>query len=159
MFAMKRCVACREIKTLANFNKNKARCDGLQQRCRPCDNARSRAYHHGPNKARHLATIRRNLQARRRILRAIVSEHLRSHPCVDCGFSDVRALDFDHLRDKEGCISAWVRYAYVSVERLRAEMAKCEIRCSNCHRIVTCVRRQSSRSLVLGGEMVAAPDC
>jgi hypothetical protein len=55
--------------------------------------------------------------------------------CVRCGFSDPRALEFHH-RDpaaKNFKISekAW-SYAW---SRIEEEIAKCDVLCSNCHRI------------------------
>lgn len=61
-------------------------------------------------------------------------EYLDGRGCVECGENDLRVLDFDHVRGKkEGNISVMVGYG-VSWERIGAELAKCEIRCANCHR-------------------------
>ena len=68
----------------------------------------------------------------------IVADHLSSHPCVDCGFSDTRALEFDHVRGKKvDTISSLVPLipSKYNLQDLMAEIAKCEIRCSNCHTI------------------------
>lgn len=64
------------------------------------------------------------------------------HGCVDCGYAKhPAALDFDHLpgtvkvRDiKSGQQLGW--------EALQVEVAKCEVVCSNCHRIRTVERRK-----------------
>lgn len=70
-----------------------------------------------------------------------VVEYLISHPCIDCGNTDIRVLDFDHVRDVKinniatACQKAW------KLEKLIAEIKKCEVRCANCHRIVTYERR------------------
>lgn len=62
-------------------------------------------------------------------------EYLVCHPCVDCGQTDVRVLDFDHVRGKKsGNISRMVTNGY-SWSTIEAEIAKCEVRCANCHRI------------------------
>lgn len=79
-----------------------------------------------------------------KILRArnyeFIREYKRTHACVDCGFSDPRALDFDHVKgDKIKEISRLVYSS--SLKRLQTEIDKCEMRCSNCHRIKTCERR------------------
>ena len=63
-----------------------------------------------------------------------VREHLSRHPCVDCGEVDWVTLDFDHVRGKKDNNIATLARRPVSMERLKAEMDKCEIRCSNCHR-------------------------
>ena len=75
--------------------------------------------------------------------RIYVDEYLKNHPCVDCGNSDIRVLEFDHVRGiKDDHICKAVRNAW-SLERLKKEIAKCEIRCCNCHRIVTINRRKN----------------
>ena len=60
--------------------------------------------------------------------------YLRDHPCIDCGQSDPSVLDFDHVRGiKSAAISSMVRDVR-SMDVIWSEVAKCEIRCANCHR-------------------------
>ena len=62
----------------------------------------------------------------------ILWEFLATHACVDCGEDDPMVLDFDHVRgEKAFPISRACRYTRQAV---LDEIAKCEIRCSNCHR-------------------------
>lgn len=73
--------------------------------------------------------------------RNIVDDYLNLHSCIDCGNSDVRVLEFDHVRGKKLIsISHAVRNAW-NENNLKEEMSKCEIRCANCHRIITIERR------------------
>ncbi len=59
-------------------------------------------------------------------------DYLRSNPCVDCGEADVEILQFDHV-EMIGSKAKRV-YAYISsINKLKAEVAKCEVRCANCH--------------------------
>jgi ribosomal protein S27AE len=78
-------------------------------------------------------------QERRRRLE-YVWEIKAATPCADCGrsFHPV-AMDFDHTSDnKVANISTMVmRPGTHSMQALVAEIAKCEIVCSNCHRIRT----------------------
>ena len=58
--------------------------------------------------------------------------------CAACGYAeDPVALDFDHLEPsaKAGNISALVRHA--PWQRVLAELEKCQLLCSNCHRVKT----------------------
>ena len=60
----------------------------------------------------------------------------RGGKCAKCGFSDIRALDWHHLDpdEKVNSISEMIRDR-VSMDKLQAELDKCELICANCHRI------------------------
>ena len=60
----------------------------------------------------------------------------RGGKCAKCGFSDIRALDWHHLdpNDKVNSVSEMIRNR-VSMDKLQAEVDKCELICANCHRI------------------------
>lgn len=115
---MKTCSRCGETKALADFNRASDHRDGLQSYCRGCNKE-----------------ISRNRQVRQwGILRAHVWSYLASHPCVDCGEVDPVVLEFDHVRgEKIEGIGKMISQA-VTLAKLEAEIAKCEVRCANCHR-------------------------
>ncbi len=86
-----------------------------------------------------MRNVRRTERARRARFRAYIASQL-APGCVDCGIADIRVLEFDHVRGvKVAAISNMMRNA--SFEKLKAEIAKCEVRCANCHAIVTYRRR------------------
>jgi hypothetical protein len=127
------CSTCRERKPLEDFNRLTKSSDGRQWSCRACN-----AAYHQANKEHHNALIhKRNSRLRRRHQREIY-EYLLQHPCVDCGESDPVVLEFDHLRDKVMAVSSLVARLRPWPE-IEAEIAKCEVRCCNCH------RRQTAR--------------
>ena len=66
---------------------------------------------------------------------------LKSVPCMDCGgvFPPV-CMDFDHVRGVKRYNISWAKER--SLSELLEEIAKCEIVCSNCHRIRTHERRK-----------------
>ncbi len=89
--------------------------------------------------------IKRRSSARNKLQRdkniAYVNEIKRITPCVDCGCVNPVLLEFDHVRgEKEKCISDMVRGAY-SIDTIQKEIDKCEVRCANCHRLITHQRR------------------
>lgn len=79
----------------------------------------------------------------RRIYPKAVERHgwyneIKSEPCTDCKQTfPPCCMDFDHVRgEKSHTIGYMVRQEY-SIERIKEEIAKCELVCANCHRIRT----------------------
>ena len=71
--------------------------------------------------------------------RELMIWYLNHHPCVDCGNDDILVLDFDHmLGTKTADVSILVSRG-ASWERIEREMAKCVVRCANCHRRKTAI--------------------
>ena len=131
------CPGChKERDTEQDFNW-KDRGHGIRNtRCKSCQSNVSKQ-HYRKNKQRYLD------RARAREVLVIEDNHKRltdflaHHPCVDCGQTDIRVLEFDHVRGKKsGDISRMVIQSY-SWSTIEAEIAKCEVRCANCHRIKT----------------------
>lgn len=76
-----------------------------------------------------------------------VVEYLRQHPCVDCGENNPIVLEFDHVNgDKAFTIGNSLHLPWHVIE---AEIEKCEVRCSNCHKIVTAERDKWHRLKIL----------
>lgn len=66
---------------------------------------------------------------------------LKTGPCTDCGQTfPPECMDFDHVRG-EKFSDVGKMYDY-SEELLKAEIAKCELVCANCHRTRTKNRRK-----------------
>lgn len=128
---------CRAELPPAEFNVRRASRDGLQNVCRACNRARAKRYYREHREQHVGLMMRRRAEARQQAVLA-VGEHLLANPCVDCGEGDVRVLDFDHLpgAGKSAEVMRLVRNGY-SVARVMVEIAKCEVRCRNCHAKVT----------------------
>lgn len=55
-------------------------------------------------------------------------------PCADCGIKyPPYVMDFDHQEDKEYEIAS-LSSRFISIEKVLAEIAKCDVVCANCHR-------------------------
>lgn len=67
-----------------------------------------------------------------------MARYLLAHPCVDCGDADIRVLDFDHREgsDKGTEVMRLAQHGH-ALKRVAEEIAKCDVRCRNCHAIVT----------------------
>ena len=92
------------------------------------------------------AAIREHLVKRKSEVRdrnrAYVNKIKTETPCADCGVSyPPYVMQFDHLgEDKDRDIATLTR-SPVSLARLMAEIAKCEVVCANCHAERTHKRR------------------
>lgn len=83
-------------------------------------------------------------QKRRNLLRDYVRTIKSTTPCTDCGNScPYYVMDFDHLRDKENIIVKFVRDN--NKAGLENELLKCEVVCSNCHRVRSYQRLQAKK--------------
>ncbi len=135
----KRCVTCHLVKPLTDFNLRSSAVDRRQARCREC----SRAWYVA-NREKHMRnTARRTVEVRRDNHRRL-GEYLSDHPCVDCGESDVRTLEFDHENPAEKLADVTRLIAHgCNWDRVAAEIQKCSVRCANCHRKRT-MRMQNS---------------
>jgi hypothetical protein len=131
------CLTCKQSKPLEEFPRRRASSDGLHALCRSCNSARARAYY-AANRERHVRVIMARKAVQRRAALEAVGEHLLSHPCADCGEADIRVLDFDHREGvrKRAEVMKLAQDGY-SVTVVMAEIAKCEVRCRNCHARVT----------------------
>src|SRR5688500_9071225 len=131
--AMKRCSRCGETKAVADFSiKNKK--TGLRTAwCRECRRAYGRE-HDRANRPAYMQRARRRQPQDRARVRAMVMNYLRSHPCVDCGETDILLLDYDHrdTASKRATVARLISTGSTSL--VMAEMAKCDVRCGNCHR-------------------------
>ena len=146
MDASKRCCTCHKLRPLTDFNVRSAAADGLQARCRDC----SRQWYLA-NRDAHRAKVRLRSTAVKKEYKRRIGEHLLAHPCVDCGESDIRVLEFDHREDEEKLADVSLLFGeFAPWARIEAEIAKCDVRCANCHRRVTAIRGRHWRH-VLGG--------
>jgi hypothetical protein len=137
---MKKCSTCRRELPLAEFNKRSASRDGRQPVCRACNKVRSRRYY-SENIEKHRKAVAAQVAKTRSAHLERIGEYLIDNPCVDCGESDIRVLDFDHREghEKTAEVMKLAKAAY-SWARVSAEIAKCDVRCRNCHARVTYAR-------------------
>jgi len=137
MNTLRRCARCHEEKAYKEFYRDGSRSCGYGNTCKVCDNEKNKE-----NSAK-----RREERRKEKYLlgkgRTFIEDtetrikELRSVPCMDCGnsFPSI-CMDFDHRVPslKLFAISAWRGYSPAAIEN---EIAKCDVVCSNCHRIRT----------------------
>lgn len=99
--------------------------------------AATRAWAQKPENKRRAAA---RMRARRAKFNALVRDH-RAGPCVDCGVElPVEVMELDHVRGQKRfqfCHAASFKLepGEDRVEAILAEIAKCELRCPNCHKM------------------------
>src|ERR1700735_5065840 len=92
-----------------------------------------------------MTTTRQGAKNRQQRLRCEIHKVIvaaKEVPCARCShvYPSV-CMDFDHLPGYEKTINIGSPKNWTSVARIRTEIAKCQVLCSNCHRIVTWERK------------------
>lgn len=132
---VKACSHCKTEKPVGEFHANKSKADGLSSLCRACQNLASKKYYQknvGKMRERNNLTNQKRRESLRR---------LKSNPCSDCGQTfPFYVMEFDHREpvQKEFNIADSIKKSRDSFNR---ELQKCDLVCSNCHRIRTFTRK------------------
>lgn len=104
----KTCSKCKEERSKTEFHRSSRSKDFLNSACKQC--------------------VREAYEE----IRLFILEKKRDlgGKCVQCGFDDIRILQFDHLRDKFKSVSL-----LRSKETIEKEVSKCQLLCPFCHYI------------------------
>ncbi len=86
------------------------------------------------NKERLKPTKKKNETKYLNKKREIIITHLRRNPCVDCGEQDIVVLEFDHRDPTTKVANIANLISGGTIQALKEEIVKCEVRCANCHR-------------------------
>lgn len=129
---MKACYKCKKKQSLDNFSRNRTRKDGHSAMCKVC----SKEYF-GQYKRKRKGVYKEYKRATRKRTRQFVFDYLKTHGCVDCGMENPVVLEFDHVRGEKRCNIAHMVRRNWSLELVQDEISKCEVRCSNCHKVRT----------------------
>jgi hypothetical protein len=81
----------------------------------------------------------------RRATRIKALEYLAQKGCCDCGERDPRVLEFDHIDPSEKANDVATLFSNGfgwGSEKLREEIRKCRVICSNCHRKHTILQQE-----------------
>jgi hypothetical protein len=111
---MKYCKKCDTKKSINSFWKKTGTKDGLNRYCIECMSAETKKW------------FNNNIEW--------FNEYKKELSCIKCGFNHPAALDFHHRdpSEKEFGISS---YRQRNKEFILKEIEKCDVLCSNCHRI------------------------
>jgi 5-methylcytosine-specific restriction endonuclease McrA len=142
----KRCSRCGKLRPLEEFVWRRKAAGKRGPYCRRCRAAYAQA-HYAANRQLYIDRARRRKQIVGEQRVACLIEFLSSHPCVDCGETDPLVLEFDHIADKAFTIGEGLRDR--NWESVLAEIAKCDVVCSNCHRRRTARRGGHLRTAMI----------
>ncbi len=144
------CSRCKEHKHIIDFHIRSSRKKGISSACKKCLAVTRLTKHEQfrmenplplkKTKLEKLSTRKKIRHKQRSDFRMFMNE-LKSGPCIDCGkLFAPECMDFDHLDGyKRECIE-FNELRGAAKSKILAEIAKCELVCSNCHRIRTHLR-------------------
>lgn len=128
---MKYCKRCDVTKPKAEFSKNARKSDGLQVYCKLCyKTINADTYERLPQRR---AKIRERNKSWTAKSQAFIDRIRSMFGCRICGENEPVALDFHHLDPTKKDTEVPKLLSY-SREKLKTEIRKCVILCSNCHR-------------------------
>lgn len=133
------CTKCRLFKSLDYFGKPKI--SRPHSWCLNCRSLKAKEHyqkntHYYKNRDKTKIRNSRAIMARRKFVLDILS----LSKCKDCGERNPFVLQFDHVRG-EKCFSISGGISKKSLENLKQEISKCDIRCANCHILKTAKER------------------
>jgi hypothetical protein len=98
--------------------------------------------HYAANRAYYMEKAKKRKQS----IRDYVHEIKNRTPCTDCGTQyPYYVTDFDHLGDKNTTVSQLINKG--SLQKVKEEIRKCELVCSNCHKKRTYKRRTNKNTV------------
>jgi hypothetical protein len=102
-------------------------------KCSSC-NREYQALWYKENKAVQRERVAANNKEVRKRNAQFIWDYKLTHPCIDCGEADPVVLDFDHREQDQKSFSITRAVNSMSLASIKSEIAKCDIRCANCHR-------------------------
>jgi hypothetical protein len=143
---LKVCCTCKRSLPLREFSLKNRRTGLRAAKCKACQRAYAKE-HYRKNRDKYLAKASRRNAVERERLAMMLRAYLEEHPCVDCGVADLTILDFDHRNPSEKTATVNALMRSWNWERVLSEIAKCDVRCANCHRRRTARQRGWTRLL------------
>lgn len=157
---MKKCSRCKEKLTKKNACRSAIYSGGY---CRPCGAQRRKEIKDSKRPMRQSRKIsfendpwvvidpnqyNPNTSAKVALQRRLYRNHyFATHPCMDCGITDIRLLTLDHVRGIKKLNPAimWTTQPWKEIQK---ELKKCEVVCHNCHAIRTSIRKHHGEWVV-----------
>jgi hypothetical protein len=142
------CATCDTEKPSDEFYKKRGKYrHGLNGSCKKCTSISQKESRE--RRKKHCKEVRKISRVKKRE----IIEKIKNNPCKDCGgVFPPYCMDFDHKdgQEKIASISTMRALAY-SMENILSEIAKCDLVCSNCHRIRTFTRKRHDGKKIENG--------
>jgi hypothetical protein len=127
---MKHCAKCDRDLPLDAFGMKGPR--RRQANCKECNQAYQRDHYQANKDIYKAKAVIWRKSARDAAFKNLWT-YLTAHPCVDCGEADPVVLHFDHVRGIKAANIAQMMRAFRPWAEILQEIAKCDVRCANCH--------------------------
>lgn len=127
---MRECTSCKQSKLDDDFRRDKTRKSGYHSQCKTCCSARYKASYDD----------KYNVKARQRAANKkveyseVISLYKQERGCKCCPENDPVCLEFHHLDPTRKEFGLAIDAAYRNWEKVLAEIEKCVVVCSNCHK-------------------------
>lgn len=133
IIGLKQCSKCGQWKNEEEFNWRWKALGKRHAACRACHKLERDNYYEN-TREKYIAGVMISKNARREEGRRYINDYLSTHLCVDCGEGDPVVLEFNHVRGKKRDSIAQLIVNSSPIEVIQAEIDKCDVVCSNCHR-------------------------
>ena len=124
-----KCKKCGIEKQLDDFGKHKER--GYQYYCLDCRKEYDKKYY-SENRNNVKVKVRERSNKRREENINYIND-VKKNGCCFCEEKEIVCMDFHHISDKLFNISDGIKRGY-SLNKIKTEIDKCIMLCSNCHR-------------------------
>ncbi len=131
----KTCTICKEIKSFDCFHKKTRSKDGYQNVCKHCSKLKSQDYYNN-NTEKHKLVTKNKLKEERSKKSEFINKIKTYYGCQLCNERESCCLEFHHCVGEKEFNIADFRTMGVGFDKLKNEIAKCVILCSNCHKKV-----------------------
>ena len=133
----KKCSKCGAEKSQDCFYSDASKKTGFRPDCKECLNKRNKTKYH--TDIAHKEKKRKGITTRRKENQIKVLRIQKNTGCIDCGETDPVVLDFDHTTGNKTSGICRMINNHAPWERIEQEIAKCVVRCANCHRRKTAI--------------------
>jgi hypothetical protein len=128
----KKCSKCGKVKNSTSFNKAPSKKHGINSYCKECNKAYQKE-HYKNNKKYYCNKSKAGRDRYYDKVHKFLRDYFSKHSCVDCGESDIRVLEFDHVKGEKLNAIATLMAKSRPLKIIELEIEKCEVRCANCH--------------------------